>query len=168
MIDSSGKYGRRHCKPSRRTSTLVVALILFDWPHIVPVPNSLISDTPKRTDPALDQHVILLTGASGYVGGRLLPLLNCQGRHIRCLVRSPDTTQSLPGQFIEVVKGDVLNRVSLESALRGVTMAYYLVHLMASSEDFQNKDREAAEFCGSGKTGGREKNHLPGWPWRRF
>jgi uncharacterized protein YbjT (DUF2867 family) len=117
--------------------------------------KSLISDTPKHVEAALNQQVILLTGASGYVGGRLLPLLNRQGRHVRCLVRNPDTAQSLTGQFIEVVKGDVLNRVSLDSALLGVTTAYYLVHLMASSEDFQNKDREAAQnFVAAAKQAG--------------
>ena len=99
--------------------------------------------------------LILLTGATGYVGGRLLPLLNRQGRHVRCLVRNPVSTQSLAGEFIEVVRGDVLERQSLDSALQGVTTAYYLVHLMASSGDFQKKDREAAEnFAAAAKQAG--------------
>jgi uncharacterized protein YbjT (DUF2867 family) len=104
--------------------------------------NSLTNDSPKHVETAFDQQVILLTGASGYVGGRLLPLLHRQGQHVRCLVRNPNSVQSISA---EVLKGDVLDRQSLDSALQGVTAAYYLVHLMASSGDFEKKDREAAK-----------------------
>lgn len=117
--------------------------------------HSLISDTPKHAEPALDQQVILLTGASGYVGGRLLPLLKRQGRNVRCLVRNPDSAQSLSGGSSEVVKGDVLDQHSLDAALQDVTTAYYLVHLMASSGDFQKRDREAAQnFAAAAKQAG--------------
>jgi uncharacterized protein YbjT (DUF2867 family) len=112
-------------------------------------------DSQNHAVPVLDQQVILLTGASGYVGGRLLPLLNRHGGQIRCLVRNPDTTSLLSCKSVEVVKGDVLNRPSLESAMQGVTTAYYLVHLMASSGDFRQKDRVAAQnFAAAAKQAG--------------
>ncbi len=95
--------------------------------------------------PATNRQVILLTGASGYVGGRLLPLLKKRGRQVRCLVRNPEKMPAQSGPPSEIVKGDVLDRPSLDAALPGVTTAYYLVHLMASSADFQKKDREAAQ-----------------------
>ena len=112
-------------------------------------------DSPEPIEQTNGKQVILLTGASGYVGGRLLPLLNRQGGQVRCLIRNPGSAPSLSGESIEVVKGDVLDRQSLDSAMKGVTTAYYLVHLMASSGDFQKKDREAAQnFAAAAKQAG--------------
>ncbi len=109
----------------------------------------------KSTEPALTQQVILLTGASGYVGGRLLPLLKERSGEVRCLVRSPEKYPARLSGAGEVVKGDVLDRASLDVALNGVTTAYYLVHLMASSSDFQKQDRIAAEnFSAAAKQAG--------------
>jgi uncharacterized protein YbjT (DUF2867 family) len=110
-------------------------------------------DLPKLVEP--DGQVILLTGGSGYVGGHLLPKLKRQGRSIRCLVRNPESAKFLADDSIQVVKGDFLDRPSLDSVLRGVTTAYYLVHLMASSEDFQKRDRQAAQnFTAAAKQAG--------------
>lgn len=91
-----------------------------------------------------ETSLILLTGASGYVGGRLLPLLESQGYRVRCLARHPEALQQKTGQSTEVVAGDVLDRPSLDSALRGVDAAYYLVHSMGSSGSFEEADRQAA------------------------
>src|SRR5688572_24831624 len=88
--------------------------------------------------------VVLLTGASGYVGGRLIPLLERQPVALRCLVRTPDKLRSLVGPSTQVVKGDVLVAPSLDEALQGVHTAYYLVHLMTDSKDFEKDDKQAA------------------------
>ena len=88
--------------------------------------------------------LILITGASGYVGGRLVPALESRGCRVRCLARRPGF---LTGRFhpeTEVVRGDVLNPDSLESALRGVHTAYYLVHSMGAVGDFEEQDRQGA------------------------
>ncbi len=90
---------------------------------------------------------ILLTGATGYVGGRLLPVLLRDGHDVRCLVRDP-ARADLPGGA-EVVRGDVRDGASLESALDGIDVAFYLVHSMTGADgDFAAADREAARTFG--------------------
>jgi uncharacterized protein YbjT (DUF2867 family) len=97
----------------------------------------------------------LLTGGSGYVGGRLIPLLERRGEALRCLARVPEKMRPLVLPTTEVVKGDVLDRPSLDEALRGVHTAYYLVHLMSGSKDFEREDRRAAtNFAGAAKQAG--------------
>ena len=89
--------------------------------------------------------VVLVTGASGYVGGRLVPVLEERGVRVRCLARNP---QYLAGRFCsdtEVVAGDVLDRDSLRVALEGVSTAYYLVHSMGSRANFEAQDRIGAQ-----------------------
>lgn len=87
---------------------------------------------------------ILLTGASGYVGGRLLPLLEERGYRIRCLARRPEYLRPRVGPDTEVFRGDVLDRASLDRALEHIEVAFYLVHSMATSDDFEQADRRAA------------------------
>ncbi len=96
----------------------------------------------KRATP--EAPLILLTGASGYIGGRLLKLLEHEGHRLRCLARRPDTLRPKIASSTEVVCGDVLDRASLDSALQSVNVAYYLVHSMGSSGSFEEADREAA------------------------
>ena len=91
-----------------------------------------------------DRPVVLLTGASGYVGGRLLPLLERQPVVLRCLARNPDKLRPLVKDSTQVVRGDVLDAPSLDEALHGIHTAYYLVHLMSDSKDFEKEDRQAA------------------------
>jgi uncharacterized protein YbjT (DUF2867 family) len=93
--------------------------------------------------------LILLTGATGYVGGALLPLLARAGHRVRCLARRPDAVVVPPGAEVEVVAGDVFDPPSLAAALVGVTTAYYLVHSMAAAGDFEARDREAARNFGA-------------------
>src|SRR5512135_655652 len=107
---------------------------------------------------------ILLTGGSGYVGGRLIPLLERQGVKLRCLARSPDKSRPRVETTTEIVQGDVLDRPSLDRALQGIHTAYYLVHLMSGSKDFEREDRQAAmNFAGAAKqTGVRRIIYLGG------
>ncbi len=88
---------------------------------------------------------ILLTGATGYVGGRLLSLLQKSGRHVRCLTRRPDALNDRANATTTIVRGDVLDRASLTAAFDGVDTAYYLVHSMGEEKDFEEQDRIAAE-----------------------
>ncbi len=96
------------------------------------------------TSGVADKPIVLLTGGSGYVGGRLIPLLEGMGAALRCLARNPDKLRAKLDANSEVVKGDVLDPTSLAEALQGVHTAYYLVHLMSGSKDFEREDRSAA------------------------
>jgi uncharacterized protein YbjT (DUF2867 family) len=101
---------------------------------------------PAGTAAALERgrDLVLLTGASGYVGGRLLGALVREGHRVRCLARRPEFLAGRVRAPSEVVRGDCLEPASLEPALAGVHTAYYLVHSMGSAGDFEAKDREAA------------------------
>ncbi len=99
---------------------------------------------PPLEHESTGRPVVLLTGASGYVGGRLLPLLEKQPPQLRCLARNPDKLRPRVRESTQLVRGDVLDPASLEEALTGVHTAYYLVHLMSGSRDFEQADREAA------------------------
>jgi uncharacterized protein YbjT (DUF2867 family) len=90
------------------------------------------------------QHV-LVTGATGYIGGRLVPQLLLRGHRVRCLARDPD---HLVGRWpeVEVAGGDVLRPETLPPALQGIEAAYYLIHSMAAGEHgFAERDLEAAD-----------------------
>jgi uncharacterized protein YbjT (DUF2867 family) len=109
--------------------------------------------SPPADNPA--PVIVLLTGASGYVGGRLIPLLEEQAIILRCLARTPDQLRPRVKETTQIVRGDVLDGPSLDEALRGVSMAYYLVHLMSGSTDFEKEDRQAANtFAEAAKRAG--------------
>lgn len=91
---------------------------------------------------------VLLTGATGYVGGQLLKRLENAGYPVRCLARRPERVRAGAGASTEVVKGDVLDAASLGPALQGVKIAYYMVHSMGSEGSFEEKDRQAARNFG--------------------
>ncbi len=92
--------------------------------------------------------LILLTGATGYVGGELLKTLLAAGHRVRCLARRPEALGTAAGTVAEVVRGDVVDAASLRAAMTGVDTAYYLVHSMASSGSFEEEDRTAARVFG--------------------
>ena len=105
-----------------------------------------------------EQPIILLTGATGYVGGRLLTRLENLPVRLRCLARDPEKLRPRVAGGTEVVAGDVLNRNSLDGALAGVDTAYYLVHFLAGSSDFEREDREAAlHFAAAAKSAGVQR-----------
>ncbi|MEU9699622.1 SDR family oxidoreductase [Streptomyces sp. NPDC047981] len=87
----------------------------------------------------------LVTGAGGYIGGRLVPELLDAGHTVRCLARTPAHLRDHPwADRVDVVRGDVRDADSLRPALRDVDVAYYLVHSMTSGRDFEETDRLAA------------------------
>src|SRR2546430_4440354 len=88
---------------------------------------------------------VLVTGATGYVGGRLLRKLEESGRAVRCMVRRPEALSGRTAEQTEIVHGDVFKPASLHEALAGVAVAYYLVHSMAASEPFAGADRLGAK-----------------------
>ena len=90
---------------------------------------------------------VLLTGATGYIGGRLLRHFEEAGRPVRCLARNPERVQATRSTT-EVVQGDCLDEASLDLALAGVDSAYYLVHSMSVGADFAEVDRHAAANFG--------------------
>ncbi|MFF7853332.1 DUF2867 domain-containing protein [Streptomyces sp. NPDC007904] len=91
----------------------------------------------------------LVTGATGYIGGRLVPELLAAGYRVRCLARSPDRLRDHPwAGRAEVVRGDVTDPASVAAALRGVDVAYYLVHALGTGRGFEETDRRAARTFG--------------------
>ncbi|MET9379089.1 SDR family oxidoreductase [Streptomyces sp. NPDC002992] len=87
----------------------------------------------------------LVTGATGYIGGRLVPELLAAGHRVRCLARSPGKLRDHPwAERVEVVRGDVTDPASVGEALRDTDVAYYLVHGLGGGRDFERTDREAA------------------------
>lgn len=110
--------------------------------------------TSDQPDPAL----ILLTGATGYVGGRLLPALEKQGLRVRCLARRPEFLRPRVAAATEIVAGDVLDCNSLDAALSGASVAFYMVHSMGSAGSFEENDRHAARnFGAAAKAAGVER-----------
>ena len=92
-----------------------------------------------------EQRTILLTGATGYVGGRLLPLLVANGHKVRCFSRRQISKPGFDSQQVEVAVGNALDPESLNRALQGVHTAFYFIHSMGDNEDFEETDRRAAE-----------------------
>jgi len=99
---------------------------------------------------------ILVTGATGYIGGRLVPRLLEAGHDVRCLARSPRNLDLQPWRHqVEVVPGDVLDAASINGAAVGCAAAYYLIHSMGAGRDFEERDRlAAANFSEAATAGG--------------
>lgn len=114
-------------------------------PRRAPAPPRL-SMTRAESSPATgpDTGRVLLTGATGYVGGRLLAELERTGRPVRCLARDPARLRARASDDTEIARGDLLEPASLEEPLRDVHTAYYLVHLMGEGDEFEALDRRAA------------------------
>ena len=99
--------------------------------------------TPSTTSP------ILLTGATGYIGGRLLRVLENAGHWVRCVTRRPEALQCCVAPTTEIVNGNVLDGESLKGTMDGVETAYYMVHSMGSKGDFEEQDLRAAHNFGA-------------------
>jgi len=92
--------------------------------------------------------LILVTGATGYVGGRLVPRLLEAGYRVRCLIRDPSRLQGRAWvKQVELVQGDVLEPQSLAAVMGDVEVVYYLIHSLGSGSDFTERDTMAARNC---------------------
>ncbi|MGW2638991.1 SDR family oxidoreductase [Streptomyces sp. NPDC001348] len=92
----------------------------------------------------------LVTGATGYIGGRLVPELLAAGYRVRCLARSPGRLRDHPWSGeVEVVRGDVTDADSMAAAMRDVDVAYYLVHALGTGSGFEATDSRAARIFGA-------------------
>jgi len=94
-------------------------------------------------------ELVLLTGATGYVGARLLSQLVRAERRVRCLARWPENLHGRVPEGVEVVHGDACDAASLAPALSGVEAAFYLVHALGTSGDAAEFDRRAARAFGA-------------------
>ncbi len=102
---------------------------------------------PTESAPHGDGRLALVTGATGYIGGRLAPALQDAGYRVRALARTPRKLRDLTwAERAEVVQGDVTDAESVREAMRGVDVAYYLVHALGTGSDFERTDREAARI----------------------
>ena len=91
---------------------------------------------------------MLVTGATGYIGGRLVRVLEASGVRLRCLARHPAALKSRVAPTTQLVTGDLFDPASLDRALAGIDVAYYLVHSMGAHGDYLEKDRMAARTFG--------------------
>ncbi len=97
-----------------------------------------------------NEQSVLATGVTGYIGGRLVPRLLGRGVRVRCLARDASRLQGRPWLTdVELVVGDVLRPESLPDAMRGVAVAYYLVHSLGGGSGFPERDATAARNFGS-------------------
>ena len=104
-------------------------------------------------------RTILVTGATGYIGGRLVPRLLESGFHVRCLARDPARLQGRPWiARVEVAVGDCLRPETLPAVMRGVEVAFYMVHSMAAGHDFEHRDVLAARnFASAARAAGVQR-----------
>ena len=87
----------------------------------------------------------LVTGASGYIGGRLVPELLAAGYAVRCMARDPGKLSDRPWSGgVEVAAADALEGTRVRCALEGVDVAYYLIHSLGTGASFEQRDRDAA------------------------
>lgn len=103
--------------------------------------------------------LVLVTGVTGYIGGRLVPRLLEAGYRVRVMVRDQNRLQGRAWlNQVEVVQADVFDPVSLPTVMTGVSAAYYLIHSMSGSADFDQRDIQAARNFGeAARTNGVER-----------
>jgi uncharacterized protein YbjT (DUF2867 family) len=106
--------------------------------------KGIVSVEPRKAG----ERLILLTGATGYIGGRMLVALESRGERVRCLARHPLYLEGRVGPRTEVVGGDLRDKDSIVKALEGVDIAYYFVHSMGGGRHFEKEDRDAARNFG--------------------
>jgi uncharacterized protein YbjT (DUF2867 family) len=105
---------------------------------------------PARCGRSVRHVKILVMGATGYIGGRLVPRLVEDGHDVRCLSRRPEKLRGVSwASEVEVVEGDALEPATLAPAMADVEVVYYLVHAIGSGADFEARDRQAARATAS-------------------
>ena len=91
----------------------------------------------------------LVTGATGYIGGRLIRELLAHGYRVRILARNPERLKDHPWiDRVEVVSGDAHDSAALDKALEGIDVAYYLLHALMSKDDFEQEEKDIAQKFG--------------------
>ncbi len=89
----------------------------------------------------------LVTGASGYIGGRLVPELLDAGYDVRCMARDPGKLEGRPWSgAVEIVAADAMDPAAVRRALEGIDVAYYLIHSLDAGASFEQRDRDAARI----------------------
>jgi uncharacterized protein YbjT (DUF2867 family) len=102
--------------------------------------------------------MVLLTGATGYIGGRLLRALERKSMAVRCLCRNPEVLRGRTAPGTQVVPGDLSDPASLDAAFAVVQTAFYLVHAMRSGQEFERLESEAAgNFARAARAAGVER-----------
>jgi uncharacterized protein YbjT (DUF2867 family) len=87
----------------------------------------------------------LVTGASGYIGGRLVPELLAAGYRVRCMARDPGKLGDRPWSGdVEIAVADALDGTAVRRAVEGIDVAYYLIHSLGTGASFEQRDRDAA------------------------
>ena len=93
----------------------------------------------------VSEPLYLVTGASGYIGGRLIPLLLDTGARVRILARHPDALRQREWfDSVEIVSGDAMDPADMAEAMVGVDVAYYLMHSLSNHDDFEQTERDMA------------------------
>src|SRR3712207_3539864 len=105
------------------------------------------TDTRRMADLAAEPRTCLVTGATGYVGGRLVPELLAAGHRVRVMSRSPERLRDHPWSGdVEVVRADAGDAAAVERACAGVDVVYYLIHALGSGPSFEETDRRTARI----------------------
>ncbi len=101
----------------------------------------------------------LVTGASGYIGGRLVPELLSAGYAVRCMARDPAKLSDRPwSDDVEIAVADVLDESAVRRALDSIDVAYYLIHSLGTDTSFERRDRTAAQtFAAAAKAAGVQR-----------
>ncbi|MCR6646944.1 MAG: SDR family oxidoreductase [Cellulomonas sp.] len=119
-------------------------------PDLAPQPVAdtlvgLVPGTDATGRPRADAPLAVVTGVTGYVGGRLVPELLAAGYRVRALARTPDRLRGRPWyDDVEVVRADAVRPEEIGPALRGADVAYYLVHALGTGRGFAERDRSTA------------------------
>ena len=95
----------------------------------------------------VDRELITVTGSTGYVGGRLVPILLQNGYRVRCVTRSVGSLQDREWTGdVEIVEADLEERNEVYDALRGSDRAFYLVHSMSATRNFEESEEKIAQI----------------------
>src|SRR4029077_15423287 len=129
----------------------------------ISVPNQLRRDRgawgPCKTGSMSSPLRCLVTGASGYIGGRVVPELLSAGYAVRCMARDPGKLSDRPwSDDVEIAVADVMDGSAVAGALEGVDVAYYLIHSLGTDASFEQRDRTAAQtFAAAAKADGVQR-----------
>src|SRR6202020_3340039 len=101
----------------------------------------------------------LVTGATGYIGGRLVPELLRAGYTVRCMARDPGKLSDRPwSDEVEIAVADAMDESAVRHAMEGVDVAYYLIHSLGTGASFEQRDRIAAQtFAAAAKAAGVQR-----------